>query len=85
MDDYEELQRMLAQLVVWMRSEATCPHHYCVSVIYFGHDGPFEWHGPACEVEDGLLTDCEWREHRNELIEMATDRLGTRDMSTFLP
>lgn len=86
MEDYEELQRMLAEFVVWTRGSVICPLHGHVTEILLTREGPVEWHGPWCESPAGreVRGECEWRLHRDELVERACETLGTKDMSNFL-
>lgn len=91
MEDYEQLQKALAEFVVWARGEAICPFHQHVSVSLVTMEGIVEWHGPICmahpdeqRVLAGQVVFCEFLERKKELVEEATQVLGSTDMSNFL-
>jgi hypothetical protein len=89
MEAYEELQKQLAETVIWLRGEgAVCPFHGWV-VVYIPMDpgGSVEpasqWAGPVCMMENQVP--CDWQEHRQALVDSACEVLGTQDMTQFLP
>lgn len=96
MEEYEELQRMLAEMVVWARGSTRCAEHPHFSFMLLTNDGHVPWHGPICEipldeqksfVELGLLDHtwpCEWQDEKKELVGRAVEIMGGPDMSRYL-
>lgn len=81
----EEANEMVAKLVVFIRGMCICPLHQHVDVVLMTHDGPVQWHGPACEVPaEGVGPWCEFVQARTELLDEVYEGLGTRDMTEYL-
>ena len=91
MEDYEQLQKALAEFVVWARGEVICPFHHHVTVALVTKEGIADWHGPICmaspdeqRILSGQFVFCEFLEKKKELVEEAIQVLGSTDMSNFL-
>lgn len=84
MEELEELKRALAEVVIFLRGEAICPHHPHVTEVVLTPEGWTPWHGPSCEGALGTTFYCEYRELRKELVAKAVEALGTADMGQFL-
>lgn len=91
MEEFEELQRMLAEMVVWARSSTMCPFHQHITFYMMTPEGHVPWHGPICELPNeqqvvlaGQFVECEWQEEKKEIVDRAVEVMGGPDMSRYL-
>lgn len=89
LEQFVELQKQLAEVVVWLRSDGyPCPYHSWVYVrLMYDPGGATEPNEttqvPVCQADGDI--DCDWRDRRQELLDSCLSVLGTEDMSGWLP
>jgi hypothetical protein len=86
-EQYEEVLKTLAELVVFVRGQAVCPYHAHMDIALLTKEGPTIWHGPWCESPEAsalFKETCEFVMQRDEILWRVYEALGTKDMTNFI-